>query len=107
MEFLRRFDFVVGTRIHGTVLGLQSGVPALCIATDSRTLELCQTMRVPYIAAKDCVERLKLEDLSRLFSDQFDAAEFDANRHALAKAYCAFLEGNGLTVAPDMKKLAA
>ena len=107
MEFLRRFDFVVGTRIHGTVLGLQSGVPALCIATDSRTLELCQTMRVPYIVAKDCVEGLKLADLSRLFSDQFDAAEFDANRHALAKAYCAFLEGNGLTVTPEMKKLAA
>ncbi len=106
MEFLRRFDFVVGTRIHGTVLGLQAGVPALCIVSDSRTLELCQTMRIPYVVAKDCSDGLKLEDLSRLFRDQFDAAQFDANRHALAKSYCAFLEGNGLTVAADMRRLA-
>ena len=106
MEFLRRFDFVVGTRIHGTVLGLQAGVPALCIVLDSRTLELCQTMSVPYVMARDCSDGLKLEDLSRLFRDQFDAAQFDANRHALAKSYCAFLEGNGLTVAADMRRLA-
>lgn len=106
MEFLRRFDFVVGTRIHGTVLGLQVGVPALCIVSDSRTLELCQTMRVPYVAAKDYLDGLRLNDLSQLFRHQFDAEEFDSNRRVLAKSYCAFLEGNGLTVAPHMKRLA-
>ena len=63
-------------------------------------------MRVPYVVAKDCSDGLKLEDLSRLFRDQFDAAQFDANRHALAKSYYAFLEGNGLTVAADMRRLA-
>lgn len=107
IEFLRRFDFVVGTRIHGTVLGIQAGVPALCIVFDSRTLELCQTMRVPHVSVRDHADGLELKDLSRLFRDQFDAAGFDANRRALAKSYCAFLEGNGLTVAPNMKRLAA
>ena len=107
IEFLRRFDFVVGTRIHGTVLGLQAGVPALCIAFDSRTLELCQTMRIPHVSVRDHADGFKLKDLSRLFRDQFDAARFDANRRALAKSYCSFLEGNGLTVAPNMRRLAA
>ncbi len=106
MEFLRRFDFVVGTRIHGTVLGLQAGVPALCIASDSRTIELCQTMNVPHIMARDCIDGLRLEDLSRLFRDQFDAAGFDANRRARAQAYCAFLEANGLAVAAGLRRLA-
>lgn len=107
IEFLRRFDFVVGTRIHGTVLGLQAGVPALCIVFDSRTLELCQTMGIPHISVRDYADGLELKDLSRLFRDQFDAAEFDTNRRFLARSYCEFLEGNGLNVAPDMKRLAA
>ena len=63
-------------------------------------------MGVPYVMARDCSDGLKLEDLSRLFRDQFDAAQFDTNRRALAKSYCAFLDGNGLTIAPDMRGLA-
>ena len=47
MDYYKGFDFVIGTRIHGTMLALQAGTPALCIAHDSRTLELCQTMKMP------------------------------------------------------------
>ena len=48
MDFLRRFDFVVGTRFHGAMLALQAGVPAACIVHDSRTAEMCSTMGIPY-----------------------------------------------------------
>ena len=109
MEFLRRFDFVVGMRIHGTVLGLQAGVPALCIASDSRTLELCQTMRIPHVLSRNCIDAIdgfNLEKLSRLFRDQFDPDLFDTNRNRLAASYCAFLEGNGLIPTPAMRSLA-
>ncbi len=94
MEHYRRFDFVIGTRIHGIMLALQAGVPALCIVHDSRTLELCQTMKVPYVLSKDVVGGIQRKDLLRLF--QFDPDEFDTNRRMLARRYVDFLKNNQL-----------
>ncbi len=108
LEFLGDFDFVIGTRIHGVVLGLQAGVPAMCIAFDSRTRELCETMAIPHVYARDYRKKgLSLAQLPAQFQRQFDAVRFDANRSRLAKAYCAFLEDNLLTPQPGVRALAA
>ena len=107
MEFLRRFDFVVGTRIHGVMLGLQSGVPGLCIVSDSRTRELCETMEIPYLFAADCHGGLERDRLAAIFRDRFDASRFDAVRRYLASSYCSFLYANGLTATPERRKLLA
>lgn len=104
MEHYRRFDFVVGTRIHGVMLALQAGVPALCIAHDSRTLELCETMKVPHVLARDHPQGLVEDQLWPLF--HFDGAEFDANRRRLGARYVTFLEGNGLQVADWVRLMA-
>lgn len=107
MDFLSEFDFVVGTRIHGVVLGLQAGVPALCVAFDSRTRELCETMAIPHVYARD-YQRTGLDrtELLSLFRRQFDGAGFDANRSRLADAYCGFLEDNLLVPQAALKALA-
>lgn len=105
MEHYRRFDFVIGTRIHGIMLALQAGVPGLCIAHDSRTLELCTTMKVPYILAKDVQQGIRRKDLLKLFN--FDAAAFDVNRKRLATSYVEFLKSNGITPAHYLVSLAA
>lgn len=105
MEHYRRFDFVIGTRIHGTMLALQAGVPALCIAHDSRTLELCQTMKIPYVLSKDVVGGIQRKDLLRLF--QFDPDDFDANRRMLARRYVDFLKNNQLQPADWLEGIAA
>jgi hypothetical protein len=94
IEHIRRYDFVIGARIHGVVLALQAGVPALCIAHDSRTAELCEIMRVPFVQAKDVIDGIERDDIPRLF--QFDPDEFDRNRLMLANRYVEFLQGNGL-----------
>jgi len=78
MEHYRRFDFIVGTRIHGIMLGLQAGIPSLCIAHDSRTLELCQTMKVPHVMARDVVQGISRTHLLNLF--RFDPDEFDSKQ---------------------------
>lgn len=104
MEHYRRFDFVVGARIHGVMLGLQAGVPSLCIVHDSRTLELCQTMAVPYVLAKDVVrDGISRESLLKLF--HFDADAFDQNRRKLCTTYLAFLERNGIRPAGWLKNI--
>lgn len=46
---LQNFDLVIGTRIHGSILSLHAGTPCVCIAIDSRTLELCMMHGIPYI----------------------------------------------------------
>lgn len=103
IEHCRRFDFVVGTRIHGIVVALQAGVPALCIAHDSRTLELCRTMKVPHVRAEDVNDGIACDDLHALAD--FDPDEFDENRRNLCRRYTAFLRNNSLNPATWLEKL--
>lgn len=105
MDYLKRFDFVIGTRIHGVALALQVGIPALCIVHDSRTKELCEVMRIPYVLSEQVPAGVTVDDLERLF--QFDPEEFDRNRIRLARNYVEFLEANGLPVTPYLVRLAS
>lgn len=105
LEFTRRFDFVIGTRIHGVMLALQAGVPALCVAHDSRTKELCETMKVPHVTPSEVGAGIRRDDIPRLF--RFDPDEFDSNRAMLAQKYHEFLLGNALQPAPYLKNLSS
>jgi polysaccharide pyruvyl transferase WcaK-like protein len=98
MEHYRRFDFVVGLRIHGVMLALQAGVPALCIAHDSRTIELCETMKVPFVHAREVIHGIERKNLLKLFN--FNPDEFDSNRNNILHSYIDFLKNNKL----DFKK---
>jgi glycosyltransferase involved in cell wall biosynthesis len=68
-EFVKNYDFAIGNRIHGTIMCLQNYVPSICNVIDTRTKELCETLKVPY---KDII---------------FDGKNFDENRKFLAKKY--------------------
>lgn len=105
MEHYHHFDFVIGARIHGTMLGLQAGIPSMCIVHDSRTLELCRTMKVPYVMADAVSEGVSRADLLSMFD--FDADAFDQNRRTLAARYVEFLRNNNLTPSPALINLAA
>jgi hypothetical protein len=104
MEHYRRFDFVIGARIHGVMLALQAGIPGVVIAHDSRTLELCETMMVPHVTARQVAGGITLGQLPDLFS--FDARAFDQNRRMLAHRYVTFLEANGLMPVSWLRALA-
>lgn len=102
IEHLRHCDFVAGTRIHGVMLALQAGTPALCITHDSRTLEFCQAMRVPYVESHRISGGFEFGDLKDLFV--FDHEEFDANRRRLGRSYVQFLTRNGLQVSGALRR---
>lgn len=91
MRWLQRHDFVVGPRFHGIMLAIQAGVPAGCVAHDSRTLELCQTMAIPVASYKDVPLPLTLESLPKLFP--FDPDHYLRTRRKLANAYLSILDG--------------
>jgi len=96
MEYLRRFDFIVGARIHGVMLAIQAGVPGLCIAHDSRIRELCEKCMIPYVMANDVKDGITLKDLPHLV--EFDGKAFDQNRHKIADQYQKFFADNGVSL---------
>lgn len=49
LDYLKRKEFCVGTRIHGTVAALLAGTPSTLIVHDSRTEEMAITMHIPYV----------------------------------------------------------
>lgn len=48
-NILSNYDFVIGTRIHGALMALICNIPTLLIVIDSRTYELAEIFKLPYI----------------------------------------------------------
>lgn len=103
MDYLRRFDFVTGTRFHGVMLALQAGVPAGCIAHDSRTYEMCTTMGVPVCHVSDIDRPLTRDNIREYFS--FDADRYRETRRTLLTRYLAILDAAELDVEPRLRGL--
>jgi hypothetical protein len=101
MDFLKRFDFVVGTRFHGAMLALQVGVPAAVIAHDSRTYEMCTTMGVPVRMDSDIDGPLTRERLPELFP--FDPDAFMEKRRTLHSAYSQILRDAQIDTVDPLK----
>lgn len=71
-------DLAIGMRIHGAVAAIQAGRLGICVAFDSRTLELARTMGYPRINANEISGGSKINDIIKatVFSaDQFDRAK--------------------------------
>jgi hypothetical protein len=78
-----KYDVVYGMRIHGNIAAIQGGGLGICIAFDSRTLELAQTMGYPYVLASDILslDRCRLADLGDI--TKFSDSDFNAKRFSL------------------------
>ena len=97
-SWLTHFDFNFGTRIHGTMLSLQSGVPSFLIVHDSRTEELAKKLGVPY------AHYAKMSDAGDVVTqvvDQiksFDYTSIDVVRRKNGRLYADFLYSLGLPI---------
>ncbi|WCE39362.1 polysaccharide pyruvyl transferase family protein [Brevibacterium sp. BDJS002] len=92
VEFLKKFDFVLGTRIHGSVAGILSGTPTLLVAHDSRTRELADYHQIPYVPLDKISENTRAEDLYQYA----DYSKFHAGLAETFDRFTAFLGKNGL-----------
>ena len=89
-------DIVLGTRMHGNMIALGAGVPCVHIAHDSRTSELIETMKVPFITMYDA---LRCDSILELLNNvEFDPDSFDDNRHHIAKRLFRNLEALGIPI---------
>ncbi|WP_080963492.1 polysaccharide pyruvyl transferase family protein [Pseudomonas putida] len=78
-----KYDITYGMRIHGNIAAIQGGGLGICIAFDSRTLELAETMGYPYALASEilAMDRCHLTGLARI--TKFSANDFTDRRSQL------------------------
>ena len=84
------FNFSCGTRIHGNIISLLSGVPALVLACDSRTQEMAEYYDIPWMRYSK-----KHLDISKLFQDT-DYSSFNRNFIKKYEKFEAFLVSHNL-----------
>lgn len=93
----RKYDLMLGTRIHGVQIGIQAGTPAVCLYIDSRTKELCETMKIPHLSAREFQKNPSIERVIELIKS-WDWEDFDRNRLALAKLHYDFFKANKVDI---------
>jgi hypothetical protein len=87
-------DLTIGLRIHGAVAAIQGRSLGVCVAFDSRTLELASTMGYPYLHAAQISELTSLSELEGILN--FTPDEFDWKRNALRSNLKTVLQQHGL-----------
>ncbi|MCA8903711.1 MAG: polysaccharide pyruvyl transferase family protein [Hyphomonas sp.] len=90
---LERYDYVFGTRLHGTIMALNSGVPAFMLHHDSRTRELCEFSAIPSADAKSF--KLSPGSIKRAVESTHFGA-FYRRREQIKHVYQKFLQLNDL-----------
>lgn len=93
---MRTFDFSIGTRIHGNIASILAGTPALVIAIDTRTLELAEYFKIPYVKLADLNKYKNLEDLYNKSIE--DMPKFYKNYPNVLKDYNRFFKKNGVPI---------
>lgn len=61
-------NYSFGTRIHGNIMAILSGVPATVVATDSRTREMAEFFHIPHIVCKKS-DKLSLETFAQCYRE--------------------------------------
>lgn len=95
---LAQKDFCLGTRFHGTIAALLAGCNATLIAHDSRTMEMAQVMRVPYVDAR-IIDITKDLDIGRLHAPH-QTMVFQAGYDQYMRNFLGFFGVNGLAYDP-------
>lgn len=106
MYDVQHFGGAINTRIHGTIVPIQSGIPAICITHDTRTRELAEVMHIPSVDPQEFISRrYNIRSLFRKI--EFNGALFDSNRKRIAQKYVESIERSGLKSSSHLLHLAA
>jgi hypothetical protein len=107
-ESIRGLDFVLGPRVHGSMIALSVEVLAITIAIDMRIQEMCEFMRlassgIDKISGDMEPEevRTKLIEISRTL----DGNAFDQRRRDLARNYSTIFHQYGIEPHPMLNDL--
>lgn len=88
---MREMSAVTGFRLHGNLMALANGIPALYVTYDSRTREFVDTLGIPFVESRN-MDRFS-------FRKAWEAADFDKFERTYAERFedlLAFLKENGM-----------
>lgn len=91
-EHLAGYDFSFGTRIHGNIVAVLAGTPALVLAHDSRTLELADYHQIPSRTLADPGEI----DAAAMYAEA-DWTPLNRGHASRWQTFAGFLARHGLT----------
>jgi polysaccharide pyruvyl transferase WcaK-like protein len=89
-----QYSLAVGTRMHGAIAALISGVPSVLICHDDRTRELAEVMPLPHVMA-DALDMSAPLDFHKL-SGLFDSEQVHDKYAVYRSNYLEFMRLNGL-----------
>jgi len=101
-SYLQGKEYVIGTRIHGTIAAILSGVRGILLSHDPRTAELAEIMGIPTARLQD-LETLDFDRLAALV----EAADFDLTRRtfpAYRERFQDFFDRNGIALRPPVAR---
>ena len=104
LEYASTLDLFLGTRIHGTIVATQAKTPGICIAWDSRTRELCDTLALPSITREQFHTFKVPEEI--IANVNFNGSDFDKKRISLANKYRNLYINEDITVSKELDNLA-
>lgn len=97
-EFITSRDFLIGNRIHATILSLKCGVPSIIITPDSRTLEIAELFNIPHVR-NDAILDNDL-DIKKLY-EKIDFCHMEEAYPRLLAGYIEFLAKRDILFNPD------
>lgn len=110
--FVQRRSMVVGSRLHGCIHALNSGVPAALVAHDSRTAEMAEFAALPTMTLPSLLD-LARAPVELLAACREAMPRFERRLRENTRNYRAFLASNGLAyrrgapVADEVDRLAS
>lgn len=90
--FLRKFNFALGPRVHGSIAAINAGLPAVCTNTDSRAAEMCAFLKIPRLAGGPCANYMNPVSDAREFESFLRHAYDACDTEAMNAAYPGLFE---------------
>ena len=97
LAWVRQYDFSLGSRFHGNVIAITSGIPALTMVVDSRMDEMTRLFRLPTLP----MENFRLEKPLEYYYDLADYTDFNKAYPERMRVFRDFLQRNGLAEGAD------
>ncbi|WP_020412109.1 polysaccharide pyruvyl transferase family protein [Microbulbifer variabilis] len=101
MEYARKFELSIGTRLHGNMLAFQSYVPSFFVSHDSRTNELVDIMMLPRCDWDDFTGGQVHKIIEKC---EFSGRNYDQNRRYLAASYQVLLDSYGVPISRELRE---
>jgi polysaccharide pyruvyl transferase WcaK-like protein len=98
-------NFSFGARLHGNIVAMQCGVPALVVVHDERTRELAECLALPHVLLEDFFCLRSLTEAVEITIERL--AGYPARRRELAREYVGMLTDNGLVPSIGLRGVAA